>query len=207
MRKERTTFMKHVAMFMMALVIALTTVLVPVPAKAAASDAFVVKSYMMVKGEKWTLHVYNAPEKAKISYKSSKSSVAAVSKKGVVTAKKNGSAVITATVKVGKKAYAAKTKITVKSKLTAAQVVQRVNAELIILYSNAYDLAEANGWLEDEDAAAYLVACGDLVLLAKDIAKKPSAYSEDEIEETIEGILAMAETMGDLLPTFAQPNE
>lgn len=207
MRKERTKFMKHVAMVIMALVIALTAVLVPVPAKAAASDAFVVKSYMMAKGEKWTLNVYNAPAKAKISYKSSKSSVAAVSKKGVVTAKKAGSAVITTTIKEGKKSYSAKTKVTVKSKLTAAQCVKRVNAELNLVYLYAYNLAELNGWLDDEDAAAYLVACGDLVSAANDMVKQPSAYSADEIEETIEGILAMVETMEELLPVFVQPYE
>lgn len=207
MKKERVGFMKRVAMFTMALMIVLTAVLVPVSAKAAASDAFVVKSYMMVKGEKWTINVYNAPDDAKISYKSSKSSVAAVSKKGVVTAKKPGNAVITVTIKEGKKTYSAKTKIAVKSNLTAAQCVKRVNAELNLVYLYAYQLAEANGWLDDEDTAAYLAACGDLVSLANDVAKKPSAYSSDEIEETIEGILEMAEAMQELLPVFAQPYE
>ena len=114
MENRKTSFMKRAAMFVMALAVVLTTVLVPVPAKAAETGAFVVKSYTMAKGEKWTLNVYNAADNAKISYKSSKKSVATVSKKGVVTAKKAGSATITVTIKEGKDTYQAKTKIKVK---------------------------------------------------------------------------------------------
>ena len=113
MENRKTSFMKRAAMFVMALAVVLTTVLVPVPAKAAAADAFVVSSYTMAKGEKWTLNVYNA-DNAKISYKSSKKSVATVSKKGVVTAKKAGTATITVTVKDSEGTYQAKTKIKVK---------------------------------------------------------------------------------------------
>ena len=140
MENRKTNFMKCVAMFVMALAVVLTTVLVPVPAKAAAADAFVVSSYTMAKGEKWTLNVYNA-DNAKISYKSSKKSVATVSKKGVVTAKKAGSATITVTIKEGKDTYQGKTKIKVKSKVTTADVIKRVNAELNLLYMYAYELA------------------------------------------------------------------
>ena len=140
MENRKTSFMKRAAMFVMALAVVLTTVLVPVPAKAAAADAFVVSSYTMAKGEKWTLNVYNADD-AKISYKSSKSSVAAVSKKGVVTAKKAGSATITVTIKEGKDTYQGKTKIKVKSKVTTADQIKRVNAELNLLYMYAYELA------------------------------------------------------------------
>ena len=141
MENRKTNFMKRVAMFVIAMAVVLTTVLIPVPAKAAAKDAFVVKSYTMAKGEKWTLNVYNAADNAKISYKSSKKSVATVSKKGVVTAKKAGSATITVTIKEGKDTYQTKTKIKVKSKVTTADVIKRVNAELNLLYMYAYELA------------------------------------------------------------------
>ena len=140
MENRKTNFMKRVAMFVIAMAVVLTTVLSPIPAKAAAADAFVVSSYTMAKGEKWTLNVYNAGN-AKISYKSSKKSVATVSKKGVVTAKKAGSATITVTIKEGKDTYQAKTKIKVKSKVTTADVIKRVNAELNLLYMYAYELA------------------------------------------------------------------
>ena len=140
MENRKTNFMKRVAMFVIAMAVVLTTVLSPIPAKAAAADAFVVSSYTMAKGEKWTLNVYNA-ENAKISYKSSKKSVATVSKKGVVTAKKAGSATITVTIKEGKDTYQTKTKIKVKSKVTTADQIKRVNAELNLLYMYAYELA------------------------------------------------------------------
>ena len=202
MEKRKTSFMKRVAMFAMALAVVLTTVLIPVPAKAAAKDAIIVSSYTMQKGEKWTLNVYNAGN-AKISYKSSKSSVAAVSKKGVVTAKKAGSATITVTLKEGKNSYQAKTKIKVKSKITTADAIKRVNAELNLLYVNAYDLAEGLGVLEDETVIEYLSACAEIVELGNAMAKKPSAYSEEDILAELEAIEAMAQSMVELVNELA----
>ena len=205
MENRKTSFMKRAAMFVMALAVVLTTVLIPVPAKAAAKDAFVVKSYTMAKGEKWTLNVYNAADNAKISYKSSKKSVATVSKKGVVTAKKAGSATITVTIKEGKDTYQAKTKIKVKKQITYAEAIKRVNAELNLLYVCATKLAEMNGWLENEDAVTYLAACADLVEEANAMAKNPNAYTVEEIEDELNAIAIMAEQMEGFLPVFAEP--
>ena len=202
MENRKTSFMKRAAMFVMALAVVLTTVLIPVPAKAAAKDAFVVKSYTMAKGEKWTLNVYNAGN-AKISYKSSKKPVATVSKKGVVTAKKAGSATITVTIKEGKDTYQGKTKIKVKSKVTTADVIKRVNAELNLLYVNAYELAEGLGVLEDETVVEYLNACAEIVELGNKMAKKPSAYSEEEILEELDAIATMAQSMVELVDELA----
>ena len=202
MENRKTSFMKRAAMFVMALAVVLTTVLSPIPAKAAAADAFVVSSYTMAKGEKWTLNVYNAG-KAKISYKSSKKSVATVSKKGVVTAKKAGSATITVTIKEGKDTYQAKTKIKVKKKVTTADVIKRVNAELNILYINAYELAEGLGVLEDETVIEYLNACAEIVELGNKMAKKPSAYTEEDILAELEAIEAMAQSMVELVNELA----
>ena len=202
MENRKTSFMKRVAMFVMALAVVLTTVLSPIPAKAAAADAFVVSSYTMAKGEKWTLNVYNAGN-AKISYKSSKKSVATVSKKGVVTAKKAGSATITVTIKEGKDTYQAKTKIKVKKKVTTADVIKRVNAELNILYINAYELAEGLGVLEDETVIEYLNACAEIVELGNKMAKKPSAYTEEDILAELEAIEAMAQSMVELVNELA----
>lgn len=207
MENRKTNFMKRVAMFVIAMAVVLTTVLIPVPAKAAAKDAFVVKSYTMAKGEKWTLNVYNAADNAKISYKSSKTSVATVSKKGVVTAKKAGSATITVTVKEGKGTYKAKTKIKVKKQITYAEAIKRVNAELNLLYVCAAELAEMNGWLENEEAVTYLAACADLVEEANAMAKNPNAYTVEEIEDELNAIAIMAEQMDAFLPVFAEPCE
>lgn len=206
MENRKTSFMKHAAMFVMALAVVLTTVLVPVPAKAAAADAFVVSSYTMAKGEKWTLNVYNA-DNAKISYKSSKKSVATVSKKGVVTAKKAGSATITVTVKDSEGTYQAKTKIKVKKQITYAEAIKRVNTELNLLYVCAVDLAEMNGWLENEEAVTYLTACADLVEEANAMAKNPNAYTVEDIEDELNAIAIMAEQMEEFLPVFAEPCE
>ena len=202
MENRKTNFMKRVAMFVIAMAVVLTTVLSPIPAKAAAADAFVVSSYTMEKGEKWTLNVYNA-ENAKISYKSSKKSVATVSKKGVVTAKKAGSATITVTIKEGKDTYQAKTKSKVKKKVTTADVIKRVNAELNILYINAYELAEGLGVLEDETVIEYLNACAEIVELGNKMAKKPSAYTEEDILAELEAIEAMAQSMVELVNELA----
>ena len=204
MENRKTNFMKRVAMFVMALAVVLTTVLVPVPAKAAAKDAFVVKSYTMAKGEKWTLNVYNA-DNAKVSYKTSKKSVATVSKKGVVTAKKAGSATITVTIKEGKDTYQTKTKIKVKKQITYAEAIKRVNAELNLLYVCAAELAEMNGWLENEEAVTYLAACADLVDEANAMAKNPNAYTVEEMEDELNAIAIMAEQMEGFLPVFAEP--
>ena len=54
---------------MIAVAVLLTSFLVTVPVYAA-SKPMVVKSYMLAKGEKFTLNVYNEPDNAKISYKS-----------------------------------------------------------------------------------------------------------------------------------------
>ena len=206
MENRKTNFMKRVAMFVIAMAVVLTTVLSPIPAKAAAADAFVVSSYTMAKGEKWTLNVYNAGN-AKISYKSSKKSVATVSKKGVVTAKKAGSATITVTIKEGKDTYQTKTKIKVKKQITYAEAIKRVNAELNLLYVCAVKLAEMNGWLENEEAVTYLAACADLVEEANAMAKNPDAYTVEDIEDELNAIAIMAEQMEEFLPVFAEPCE
>ena len=194
MENRKTNFMKRAAMFVIAMAVVLTTVLIPVPAKAAAKDAFVVSSYTMAKGEKWTLNVYNA-DNAKISYKSSKKSVATVSKKGVVTAKKAGTATITVTVKDSEGTYQAKTKIKVKKQITYAEAIKRVNAELNLLYVCAVKLAKMNGWLENEEAVTYLAACADLVEEANAMAKNPNAYTVEDIEDELNAIAIMAEQM------------
>ncbi len=208
MENKKQKFMKRAAVLVMAVVMVCSMVVTPVPAKAAssASNAFVVKSYTMAKGEKWKLNVYNAGSKAKISYKSNKKAVAAVSKKGVVTAKKKGKAVITVTMKEGKNTYQTKTKITVKNKITYAEALKRVNTELNLVYVGAYELAEMNGWLDDESAVEYLAACADLIDTVNAMTANADDYSDEEIEEVLDAILVMIDTVDELLPYLAQPN-
>jgi len=66
-----------------------------------------------------------APKKAKVTYKSSKKSVAKVDKnKGLITAVKPGTATITATMKYNGKTYTAKCKVTVKAKKTETPAIK-----------------------------------------------------------------------------------
>ena len=189
---------------MVAVAVLLTSFLVTVPVYAA-SKPMVVKSYMLAKGEKFTLNVYDEPDNAKISYKSKKSSVASVNKKGVVTAKKPGKTDIVVTIKVGKKTYQAKTKVTVKKSMTVAEYVATTYAELALMYTSACDLAIANGWNQDADVVDTLNAVGDIVTVAGDMTKHPKKYSEDDFIAELDAIETAANGVLELLPIISEP--
>ena len=189
---------------MVAVAVLLTSSLVTVPVYAA-SKPMVVSKYMLAKGEKFTLNVYNEPDNAKISYKSKKSAVASVNKKGVVTAKKPGKTDIVVTVKVGKKTYQAKTKVTVKKSLTAAEYVATTYAELALMYTSACDLAIANGWDQDADVVDTLNAVGDIVTVAGDMTKHPKNYSEEDFMDELDAIETAANGVLELLPIISEP--
>lgn len=70
--------------------------------EAAAKMSLNKTKVTLKEGKTTTLKVKNAAKKAKITWKSSKKTVATVSSKGKVTAKKKGTAKITATIKVKK---------------------------------------------------------------------------------------------------------
>ena len=72
-----------------------------------------------------------------------------------------------------------------------------------LLYVNTYELAEGLGVLEDETVIEYLNACAEIVDLGNKMAKKPSAYSEEEILAEIEAIEAMAQSMVELVDELA----
>ena len=82
-------------------------------------------------------------------------------------------------------------------------MIKRVNAELNILYINAYELAEGLGVLEDETVIEYLNACAEIVELGNKMAKKPSAYTEEDILAELEAIEAMAQSMVELVNELA----
>lgn len=85
----------------------------PALAKAKCS----VKKMTLQAGEKKTIKIKGKVKGAKYTFKSSKTSIAKVSKKGVVTAKKAGKAVITVTEKKkAKKKKIGKVTVTVKNK-------------------------------------------------------------------------------------------
>lgn len=90
--------------------------LYPIHTQAASVKLSATKMTLTV-GCKKTLKVKNLPRKAAVTYSSNRKSVAKVSKKGVVTAVKKGSATITAKVvyKTGKKQKKLTCKVTVKN--------------------------------------------------------------------------------------------
>lgn len=206
MEKTKITWTKRILTLMVAAAVLLTSSLVTVPVYAASKPKpMVVKLYMLAKGEKYTLNVYNEPDNAKISYKSKKTSVASVNKKGVVTAKKPGKTDIVVTIKVGKKTYQAKTKITVKKSMTVAEYVATTYAELALMYTSAYDLAIANGWDQDADVVDTLNGVGDIVTLAGDMTKHPKKYSEDDFIAELDAIETAANGVLELLPIISEP--
>ena len=204
MEKKKITWTKRILTLMVAVAVLLTSSLVTVPVYAA-SKPMVVSKYMLAKGEKFTLNVYNEPDNAKISYKSKKSAVASVNKKGVVTAKKPGKTDIVVTVKVGKKTYQAKTKVTVKKSLTAAEYVATTYAELALMYTSACDLAIANGWDQDADVVDTLNAVGDIVTVAGDMTKHPKNYSEEDFMDELDAIETAANGVLELLQIISEP--
>ena len=204
MEKKKITWTKRILTLMVAVAVLLTSSLVTVPVYAA-SKPMVVSKYMLAKGEKFTLNVYNEPDNAKISYKSKKSAVASVNKKGVVTAKKPGKTDIVVTVKVGKKTYQAKTKVTVKKSLTAAEYVATTYAELALMYTSACDLAIANGWDQDADVVDTVNAVGDIVTVAGDMTKHPKNYSEEDFMDELDAIETAANGVLELLPIISEP--
>ena len=85
----------------------------PVPAASTAKTGIEQTKLTLYVGNTWQLYVYGTTKK--VTWKSSKPSVAKVNSKGLITAKKAGTATITA--KVGSKSY--KCKVTVKKVPTA----------------------------------------------------------------------------------------
>ena len=87
-------------------------------ARAATKPTLEKASVKLYLGGAAKIKVLNAPKKAKITYKSGNKRIVTVSKKGVVKAKKAGTAKIKVTVKKGKK----KTKLTLTVTARKAKV-------------------------------------------------------------------------------------
>lgn len=125
----------------------------------------------LLKGKKFQLKLKN--NRKKIKWSSSKKSVATVNKKGKVTAKKTGKAIITA--KVGKKKY--KCKITVENPKISSTAMTVYQGEYISLYmdgtSQAYEwkstdssVVSIDGWGEPKS-----VGIGECTVYTKVLGK------------------------------------
>ena len=100
--------------FIITLALVITSVYVPDYANAASKAKPAKKSISMIVGQKTKITIKKKNAKAKYTFKSSKAKVAAVNKKGVVTAKKAGKAVISVKETLSKKTrQVGKVKVTV----------------------------------------------------------------------------------------------
>ena len=97
----------------------------PIDASAAKAPAWKTKKTTMTVGQKYTFKVKNIPSKGKVTFSSSKKTVATISSKGVVKAKKKGKTVIKAVVKNKnkKKVKTLKVKLTVIAAVPTATPV------------------------------------------------------------------------------------
>ena len=93
--------------------------------EAKAAPQLNYKKVTLVQGKKKRLKVKNLKKGRKVKWYSTKKSVATVSKKGVVKAKKKGKATIVA--KVGKKKY--RCKVTVKKKTTKKKTTKKTTTK------------------------------------------------------------------------------
>ena len=204
MTTKTNIFMKRVMPFAMVLLMVLSVVLVPITADAAAKPSG-VKKIILQKGQSWDLIVYELKDNAKVTYKSSKKSVATVSKKGKIKAKKKGSATITTTIKQGGKTYKLTTKVTVKTKTTVHDDIYSLNCDFCETYNTCANLANANGWNADATAVEWLDAFRETVLLVQEISKDKKAYSEEDMKTVYDLIVGFSEEALKNLEVFAEP--
>ena len=178
------------------------------PETVQAAKPQLLNAYTMMKGETYQINVIEAEENAKITYKTSKKSVATVNKKGVVTAKKVGKATITVTIKQNGKTFTGKMKITVKKNLTYIEGIARSYAELVYFYNACVDIATENGWAENDDVLAYFEECYNIVIAAGEVIDNPDDYSDEDAEAVLEAIVVMTESMiNDVLPVIVESYE
>ena len=113
--KTRNMHRKQVSIITLIIAIMMTAIISAMPVHAAAVTTNVKGTVTMQAGASKTLYVKNA---GKVTWTSSKKTVATVSKSGKVTAKNAGSTKITAT--AGKKKYTCTVKVTKKTSAGAA---------------------------------------------------------------------------------------
>ena len=121
------------------LVLSFLVVITLIPAiglsvEAMAKPKLVKKLASIVIGETSKIKIKNIPKSAKITYKSSKKSIATVSKKGKVKGVKSGNAKITISIKKNSKAAKLIYKVTVKKPKLSKRILSLVLGETAKLY-------------------------------------------------------------------------
>ena len=206
MTTKTNIFMKRVIPFALVLLMVLSVALVPASANAASKpDCTAVLN--LKKGQSWDLVLYNLADNAKVTYKSSKTSIATVSKKGKIKAKKKGSATITTTVKQGGKTYKLKTKVTVKTKTTVYDNIYSSNFDFSTNYNACVTIAAANGWDQDGETIEWLNGCYEVAALVQEIAKDKNAYDTATMNEVYKIMVAFLEDAQTNILIWSQPYE
>ena len=189
--------MKRVMPLALAFLMVLTTVLVPVSAKAAERKPSGVGTYTMVVDEQWTAPIFFASEDAVVvSNKINKKKVATVDENGVVPALKKGKCKLTTVVKQGGKSYKIKTKIVVKNDITWQEFVARALPEFACYYQECFDLAYANGWVDDDGNMAdetygqwlnnyYQVIAG----VQQHVIDNPGSKTDEELQQIYDELM------------------
>ena len=208
--------MKKVMPLVLAFLMVLTTVLVPVNAKAEeAVGPITASSYILQVGEQWYVPVLNTTEDAKITYKIAKKKIATVDEDGLITAHKKGKCKIVITVKQDGKTYKAKAPITVKPTMTVYEDLCRDYTEFNYWFEYCFALAYANGWvLEDGTYAKEDGTYADKILgewlnryyryveIYKNIMANPDQYTDDEILGVQEAAQGTFDAISDMLEDF-----
>lgn len=207
MTTKTNIFMKRVMPLAMALLMVLSVVLVPVSADAAEKP-YGPAQLILKKDQTYTLNIGGTTEKAKLSFKTSKKSVATVSKKGKIKAKKKGKATITTTIKQGGKTYKVKTKVTVKTKLTTHDVIVTTGYDFCELYNICVDCVNANGWAEDETTVEFMTDFEEMVYEVQAVAEDADvAGSEEALAALVDVIEAYTAGAEEYLPYWMEPYE
>jgi hypothetical protein len=182
--------MKKKRCMIMVLFILMAILALPLSANAAAKVKLNKAKLTLTVGKKYQLKLQN--NKKKVKWSSSKKSVATVTQKGKVTAKKKGTAIITA--KVGAKKY--KCKVTVKAKKAnnSGQLVDD-NGTSGITTASASIWNDAAADAKVEKKSMYLnghvvVRLTNRYSLPVDVSAKCTYYDENDLplDYTSEGV-------------------
>ena len=206
MTTKTNIFMKRVMPVAMAVLMVLSVVLVPIHADAAAKPG-VAKELILAKGQTWDLVTFDVADNAKVTYKTSKKTVATVSKKGKIKAKKKGTATITTTIKQGGKTYKLKTKVTVKNKITVHDAIRTAECDFVEYYNICANYANENGWAENKEAVEWLETYYELVLIIQEMSADKNAYEEEAMQQAYELMIPVMEDVQVNLPLFMEPYE
>lgn len=131
--------------------------------------ATVIKSKTIYEGSTFNLKIANGLGQDKITYKTSKKSVATISKNGKITAKKAGTATITTKVVQAGKSKSYKTKIIIKKQkitLTSKQTSLKVGKEFTFI-AKGYGLTEGIIWSTSNKKIGTISKTGKLTAKGK----------------------------------------